>query len=149
VPPTLSATDTFRLKLLVNRIDLGLKNLNQELQDALVKSVDALGVISQAVDGAAQNGQCPRPVERELSRVSWQITRILQWLEVGDRTGQKVEATRAYLQELSDRLLGADQEAPDLRVNTGAFDHTILPTEAEAEEHQGAMSQDDIDKLFG
>ena len=147
--PVVSGAESFRLKMLINRMDLGLKNLNQELQDALVKSVDALGVISTSVDNAAKEREWSRQVESELARVGWQITRILQWLEVGDRTGQKVEAMRAHLQELSDRLFGADREAPDLRVNTGSFDHSILPTESEAAKHQGAMSQDEIDQLFG
>ena len=76
--------------------------------------------------------------------------RILLYLQVGDRTQQKTEALRATLQELSDSLLGADKEAPDLRVSITSFDENILPEaeQDESEKTDASMSQDDIDALF-
>ena len=76
--------------------------------------------------------------------------RILPFLQVGDRTQQKTEALRATLQELSDNLLRAEKEAPDLQVNITSFDKNLLPQDDDSDDggNEGAMSQDDIDALF-
>ena len=46
-------------------------------------------------------------------------------------------------------LLGDDAEAPDLNVSISGFDENILPAKSEEERDENAMSQDDIDALFG
>ncbi len=75
--------------------------------------------------------------------------RILLFLQVGDRTQQKTEALRATLQELSDNLLRAEKEAPDLQVNITSFDKNLFRrTTIRTTGNDGTMSQDDIDALF-
>ena len=76
--------------------------------------------------------------------------RILLYLQVDDRTQQKTEALRATLQQLSDSLLGAEKEAPDLQVNVTSFDENILPEDEQDKDQteDNPLSQDDIDALF-
>jgi len=78
-----------------------------------------------------------------------QFMRAMLFLQVGDRITQKSEALRAALQELSDYLIGDDAEAPDLNVSISSFDENILPAKSDEERDENAMSQDDIDALFG
>ena len=60
-----------------------------------------------------------------------------------------LDKLRAALQELSDYLMGDDAEAPDLNVSISSFDENILPAKSDEERDENAMSQDDIDALFG
>ena len=47
-------------------------------------------------------------------------------------------------------LLGAEEDAPDLRVSISSFDENILPEDERDDggKDDSAMSQDDIDALF-
>jgi hypothetical protein len=102
---------------------------------------DTLSALSEESDLAPN-------LRAQLRTADRQLMRVLLFLQVGDRTGQKSEALRATLQEMSDRLLGEQKEAPDLQVNISSFDENILPEESGDEKGGESMSQDDIDALF-
>jgi chemotaxis protein methyltransferase CheR len=144
---------TFREKMLIDRLDRGLKNLDGDLDGTLTKIVDAFSAIGEIVENLG--GESDRPSRSDLAGFERHIARILLFLQVGDRAHQKIESLRATVQELSDRLLEGDREAPDLRVATEAFDENILSEHVnsqsaseDASVGDASMSQDDIDALF-
>ena len=99
-----------------------------------------------ALETLRQSENLDPKTRAELRGADRQLMRILLFLQVGDRTQQKTEALRATLQELSDNLLRAEKEAPDLQVNITSFDKNLLPQDDGDDD--GTMSLDDIDALF-
>lgn len=151
--PATTPRQSLRMKMLVNRLDGGVRDLGNDIENSLGKTIDSLSSLGDVVYNLLQNEELNGQARNELASAERQLARILLYLQVGDRAQQKMEAVRALLQELSDHLFGAEKEAPDLRVKTTAFDKNIL---ANAQEDKGAtdsadesMSQDEIDALFG
>ena len=83
--------------------------------------------VSNALETLGQSENFDPKTRAELRGAGRLLMRILPFLQVGDRTQQKTEALRATLQELSDNLLRAEKEAPDLQVNITSFDKNLLP----------------------
>lgn len=143
----LSASDSLHLKILIQRLDRGIRDLSADVDTSLSKTIEAVGSVTDSLSAlSAEDGLAPN-MRAQLHAVDRQLMHILLFLQVGDRTGQKSEALRAALQELSDRLLGEHKEAPDLQVNISSFDENILPEENDDGRGE-SMSQDDIDALF-
>ena len=152
-PAPASPPQSLREKMLIMRLDGGFKDLDKDLNGALEKVIEAFGTVSEAILNLSQAEGLDGQLRTELSRADRQIVRIMMFLQVGDRAHQKIEALRGILQELSDRLLGSEKEAPDLQVQTSSYDEKLLPASAEKKETASAqedetMSQDDIDALF-
>lgn len=153
-PPTPASTrdtsQSLRLKILIQRLDRGIRDLSQDLNTSLGKTIDAVSTVTTTLETLGKKDDLDAKTRADLLGADRQLMRILLFLQVGDRTQQKTEALRATLQELSDNLLGTEQEAPDLQVSVASFDENILPQDEqdEGETGEGPMSQDDIDALF-
>ncbi|MFT5377057.1 MAG: chemotaxis protein methyltransferase CheR [Candidatus Latescibacterota bacterium] len=145
----LSSSDLLRLKTLIQRLDRGIRDLNQDVDSSLSKIIEAVSSVADSLGSLSEEEDLAPNFRSQLRTTDRQIMRILLFLQVGDRAGQKSEALRAILQEMSDRLLGEQKEAPDLKVDTLSFDENILPEESGSAGQDGeSMSQDDIDALF-
>jgi len=153
------APQTLRQKMLVSRMDMGLRDLQRDVGGSLDKVVDLLTGISDSLTQARESREWSQSLVSDLAAASRQLARALIFLQVTDRSQQKLEALRATLQELSDRTLGGQSGAPDLRVRSMTFNTEILTAPEEADETQQpeatetgeeaeALSQDDIDALF-
>ncbi len=146
----LSSGQSLRLKILIQRLDRGIRDLNQDLDTSLSKTIEAIGSVTDSLATLSDEDDLSPKVRSQLRVADRQLMRILLFLQVGDRAQQKSEALRAALQEMSDRLLGKEKEAPDLKVNISSFDENILPNDEQDQEAStdATMSQDDIDALF-
>ncbi len=150
-PSALDNSQSLQLKILIERLDRGIRDLSEDLNNSLGKTIDAVSTVTSTLETLVQNENLDPKSRAELRGADRQLMRILLFLQVGDRTQQKTEALRATLQELSDNLLGAEKEAPDLQVSITSFDKNLLPQddeESDDEDDDGTMSQDDIDALF-
>ncbi len=145
---SLSTSESLRLKVLIQRLDRGIRDLSKDVDTSLSKTIEAVSSVAASLEAISEEGDLAPTLRTQLRAADRQLMRILLFLQVGDRTGQKSEALRATLQEMSDRLLGEHQEAPDLQVNTLSFDENILPAENRDGQDRTSMSQDDIDALF-
>ena len=136
--------------MLIQRLDRGIRDLSQDLNDSLGKTIDAISAVINALEALGKCEGLAPGTQTEMQSADHQLMRVLLCLQVGDRTQQKTEALRATLQEPSDRLLGAEEDAPDLRVSISSFDENILPEDERDDggKDDSAMSQDDIDALF-
>lgn len=145
-----STSLSLKEKGLVMRLDRGLNDLQRDFGSALERTLDAVGEIADIIQELSSNDAANGQSRAALSRIDRQITRILLFLQVGDRGHQKMEALRGLVQELSDRTMGGAREAPDLQVSTSTFDTRILDESADPEEGRKdeSLSQDDIDALF-
>jgi|GEM_PF-238702 len=144
-----SSSDLLRLKILIQRLDRGIRDLNQDVDNSLSKTIEAVSSVADSMGSLSEEEDLAPKVRSQLRTADRQLMRILLFLQVGDRAGQKSEALRATLQEISDRLLGEQEEAPDLKVDILSFDENILPTESAGDgQDNESMSQDDIDALF-
>ena len=108
-----------------------------------------LSAVADALNALQDDTKLTVEAREKIEQVDQQFMRAMLFLQVGDRITQKSEALRAALQELSDYLMGDDAEAPDLNVSISSFDENILPAKSDEERDENAMSQDDIDALFG
>ena len=118
--PSAAASDndqSLHLKLLIQRLDRGIRDLSQDLNDSLGKTIDAISAVTNALEALGKCEGLDPGTQTEMQSADHQLMRVLLHSQVGDRTQQKTEALRATLQELSDRLLGAEEDAPDLRVS--------------------------------
>ena len=148
--PILQSAVSLRVRSLITRLDLGLNELKRDFDSSLSKTIEGIGEIADTVQELSADQTVDRRVQAKLNRIDRQLTHILLFLQVGDRGQQKMEALRGVLQELSDRLLGRQQEAPDLQVRTETFDTSILPEDADQDgkPDDEILSQEDIDALF-
>jgi chemotaxis protein methyltransferase CheR len=144
----LSGSESLRLKILIQRLDRGIRDLSSDVDTSLSKTIEAVGSVTDTLSALSEESDLAPNLRAQLRTADRQLMRVLLFLQVGDRTGQKSEALRATLQEMSDRLLGEQKEAPDLQVNISSFDENILPEESGDEKGGESMSQDDIDALF-
>ena len=103
--------------MLIQRLDRGIRDLSQDLNDSLGKTIDAISAVINALEALGKCEGLDPGTQTEMQSADHQLMRVLLHSQVGDRTQQKTEALRATLQELSDRLLGAEEDAPDLRVS--------------------------------
>ena len=142
-PPARDNSQSLRLKTLIQRLDRGIRDLTQDLNNSLGKTINAVSTVSSTLETLGQSEHLDPKTRAELRGADRQLMRILLFLQVSDRAQQKTEALRAMLQELSDNLLGAEKKALDLQVNITRFDKNLLP-----QDDDGTMSQDDIDALF-
>ncbi len=150
-PPARDNSQSLRLKTLIQRLDRGIRDLTQDLNNSLGKTINAVSTVSSTLETLGQSEHLDPKTRAELRGADRQLMRILLFLQVSDRAQQKTEALRAMLQELSDNLLGAEKEALDLQVNITSFDKNLLPQdddESDDGDDDGTMSQDDIDALF-
>ena len=129
-------------------MDRGIRDLSSDVDTSLSKTIEAVGSVTDTLSALSEESDLAPNLRAQLRTADRQLMRVLLFLQVGDRTGQKSEALRATLQEMSDRLLGEQKEAPDLQVNISSFDENILPEESGDEKGGESMSQDDIDALF-
>ena len=141
--------------MLVLKLDSGLKDLDHDLDTSVGQAIDEVSQVVSAVAKVLED-EGISPVSRtSLRAVLRHLERTIVHLQVGDRGQQKVEALRALLQELTDRLYQAPDTEVDLAVNTQRFDRSILSATEGVEEatdisaDDEEMSQDDIDALFG
>ena len=143
-------SQSIQLKILIQRLDRGIRDLRQDLDNSLGKTIDAVSTITNALEILGEKENIDPNSRAELRGVDRQLMQILLFLQVGDRTQQKTEALRAALQELSDHLLGTGKKATDLQVNMTSFDKNLLPPDAQNGQtgDDDTMSQDDIDTLF-
>lgn len=152
-PPARDNSQSLQLKTLIQRLDRGIRDLSQDLNNSLEKTIDAVSTVSSALETLGQSENIDPKTRTELRGTDRQLMRILLFLQVSDRAQQKTEALRAILQELSDNLLGAEEEALDLQVNLTSFDKHLLPQDDDESDDgddgdDDTMSQDDIDALF-
>jgi hypothetical protein len=143
--------DALRFKLLITRLDAGLRDLGRDVTNSVDRSVEAVTAVEELLSRSKdRDEETLRQLRLEVASARRQLARMLVYLQVADRSEQKLEALRALLQELSDRLLGTAAEAPDLGVRTTSFDPAMLRSgeqDDDADDSE-AMSQDDIDTLF-
>jgi len=125
---TLQPGQNFRVKMLVNRLNNGLRDLSGDVDTSLTKTIDSFGGISQTLETIQKAEDLPSKVRSELNAVNRQIARILVYMQVGDRAQQKSEAMRGLLQELSDRIFGTDKEAQILAYRPPVTIPKSLPT---------------------
>ena len=123
--------------------NFSLRPPNSTAPNTAAAATQATAIINRArrenaLETLGQSENFDPKTRAELRGAGRLLMRILPFLQVGDRTQQKTEALRATLQELSDNLLRAEKEAPDLQVNITSFDKNLLPQD----------DGDDIDALF-
>ncbi len=138
-----------QLRELVQFIDRGTRDIRVDIDSSLSSAIEVLSSVADVIGNLQNDPELSDAAREKLSEADTQFMQALLFLQVGDRITQKSEALRAALQELSDYLLGADVEAPDLNVNVSSFDENILPAKSGDDRDKNAMSQDDIDALFG
>ena len=144
----LPGSESLRLKILIQHLDRGIRDLSSDVDTSLSKTIEAVGSVTDTLSALSEESDLAPNLRAQLRTADRQLMRVLLFLQVGDRTGQKSEALRATLQEMSDRLLGEEKEAPDLQVKISSFDENILPEESGDGKGGESMSQDDIDALF-
>jgi hypothetical protein len=135
----------------VLRLDSGLRDIDQDLQNTLTRAIECLEELSAGTEQLGKAQEFNRQTRATIADASRQLMRLLTLLQVGDRSYQKIEALRVVLQEFSDHLFAGDAAAPDLRVKTQVYDQNMMPKdeEKEGESTEKPMSQEDIDALFG
>ena len=134
---------------LVQFIDRGTCDIRVDIDSSLSSAIEMLSAVADALNALQDDTKLTVEAREKIEQVDQQFMRAMLFLQVGDRITQKSEALRAALQELSDYLMGDDAEAPDLNVSISSFDENILPAKSDEERDENAMSQDDIDALFG
>jgi uncharacterized protein involved in exopolysaccharide biosynthesis len=134
-PPAHDNSQSLRLKTLIQRLNRGIRDRTQDLNNSLGKTINAVSTVSSTLKTLGQSVNLDPKTRAELRGADRQLMRILLFLQVSDRAQQKTEALRTMLQELSDNLFGAEKEALYLQVNITSFDKNLLP-------------HDDIDALF-
>lgn len=146
-----SFTANLKARRYVLRLDSGLRDLDQDLQTTLTRAIECLEELSAGTEQLGKAQEFNRQTRATIADASRQLMRLLTLLQVGDRSYQKIEALRVVLQEFSDHLFVGDTAAPDLRVKTQVYDQNMIPKdeEKEGESTEKAMSQEDIDALFG
>lgn len=146
---------SLRSRLLVLRVDSGLKDLARDVDGAVGRVVERIGLATTALEEMAGDDGLAHEHRAAVRSCLRLLQQMLMQLQVGDRGQQKIEALRMLLQELSDTVMPEPGQSPDLQVRATAFDDTILPEEddeaddADESEEEESMSQDDIDSLFG
>jgi len=134
---------------LVQFIDRGTCDIRVDIDSSLSSAIEMLSAVADALNALQDDTKLTAEAREKIEQMDQQFMRAMLFLQVGDRITQKSEALRAALQELSDYLIGDDAEAPDLNVSISSFDENILPAKSDEERDENAMSQDDIDALFG
>jgi chemotaxis protein methyltransferase CheR len=149
---TRNFAQNLRAKRYILRLDSGLRDIDQDLQVTLTRAIECLDELSAGNDQLSKAQELSRQTRTAVAEASRHLMRLLTMLQVGDRSYQRIEALRVLLQEFSDHLFEGDASAPDLRVKTQVYDENMIPKDEETEakgKGEEAMSQEDIDALFG
>lgn len=155
---TRPATDmgaSLRSRMLVLRLDSGLRDICRDLDSSVGKTVERLTDVTSLLSEIGDTDGLDAARRAQIRHCARQLNQLFLYLQIGDRGQQKLEALRGLLQELSDRLFVQSEVEVDLQVRTSSYDGSILSrgeeddgvTEGGAEEDR-PLSQDDIDALF-
>lgn len=140
-----------KVRRYVLRLDSGLRDLDQDLQNTLTQAIECLDQLSSGVEELSRSQKLNHRTRSALTDAGGHVAHLLTLLQVGDRTYQKIEALRVVLQEFSDHLFAGDGAAPNLHVKTQVYDQNMIPKDEEIKGvcAEKPMSQDDIDTFFG